>query len=494
MIDSTQKFVRCLLLATVSAVLSLVMLPDCMLVISLLLSLVGAIYGSAILLNMPGSRGNFFLVAAETIVLGSSLGLLFSYVSMAYASYDIWLAVIDYTYTTATDLALAQAYTNLFALALFLIGVRLQQWGWPDRIQENVAYCLREKKATVIAFVILILVCQAYLVGAGVVVYGGRAITTEGEPTHPLLALLLPIAPVVPFVLAHYGHRAYKTGRFTQLLLCVLLLFIDLFWFFLFGRRTTIFFFIVLFTGFFFGHQLSVAYLLKHAVLILFIGYAALQAADTYHKVRIAYSFQEAQRMNLAEVFSGLSAVDTEKYQKLRNMNMAARASYSSMALGQFVNLFRTTKHEPLRGQVLLSSVLLATPGDLLVDKKTIPAKEVLYERTYSVGLTDISETLYLESFIDFGWLGFLLYPAFLFGLLGLIYYAAYRAEQPLFSLLVVCVSVSLALAMVETDMITFLATVRMLVVGCGLALVFGRRMKPEQVPGRANPALTVSP
>lgn len=479
---NTGKFIRYTGLAWLSALMTFLFWADFWLICTSLLSLIGGLYGLGNLLKMPEMRVNFFLISAVIIVLASGFGILFGFVSMALVSHDIWEITIEYAHTTTVDLALAQAYTNTFAIVFWLLGRRLHYSGVISSVYQAVATCLHEHKRTLLMLVAAILICQLYLFSANVVVYGGKDLATEGEPTHPLLALIIPLVPVLPFVLAYYTRGYFQAGRWIAGTLFILLLLGELNWFFLFGRRSILYFFILLFAGLVHATVLTGRSIIKNLVPIGISLFVILTIADTYHKMRSVYGFQNLQRMNLVDGLTNLKTnTDDEKYASVRKMNLSIRSAYSSLALGQFVTLFRTTPHEPLAGQILMNSILLATPSDFLIDKKSVLAKEALYEHSYSLRLTDISETLYLEAFIDFGWLGGFLYAGFIFTLFYSIYSLASYGYNPLFSLIVSSLSISLALTMIEVDMITFLANIRTLFVYYLATQFFFWKTEPRQ-------------
>ncbi len=473
---TTNRLTRYCLMAVLAAGLCVFIPSDYLLVLTGLLSLVGARYGLAYIGTVPESRFNFLLTAPTLILIGSSLGMLFSFTAINYISPDIWSITLDYAHTTTADVALAQGYTNLFASILFQLGSRLQRSTYPATIQQHIVAGLQQHRATLITVVLIVITCQLYLIQTGQLVYGGRDISDETAPTHPVMALIAPLVPAMPFVLTYYIRQHYNQKAFGQLLIVSGLVGVELFWFFLSGRRSTIFFFLLAFAGFFANEPIRLRYLLRHGIQVVLIGFVALKIADTYHKIRVANRFEKAQHMSVQDISAGLQSVDDGKYEQLRNLNLAARASYSSLALGQFVNLFSTTRYQPLYGQELTGSLLFASPSNFFVDKRTLLVKEHLYERTYSLGLSDISETIYLESFIDFGWLGFLVYPL----LIGLVIYPAYwlteRVNQPLISLFWGCTCMHLALTMIETDLITFLSVVRTALLYGLLALLLGQR------------------
>ncbi|WP_157816083.1 hypothetical protein [Spirosoma pollinicola] len=415
-------------------------------------------------------------MAAVIISVASALGMLIGFVAISFISTDMWEITLAYTYTTATDLSLAQGYANAFAIALWLLGNRLHTSGMMLSIYQDVQSCLQTHRRATLILVVGVFGCQLYLLNINVIVYGGNDLATEGEPTHPLLALITPLAPVVPFVLAYYARYCVQTRQWLVGLLIVGLLLGELSWFFLFGRRSVLYFFALLLAGFTYERVLTGKYIVGHIVPILLSILLILTIADTYHKLRTVYGFANLQRMSVVDGFRGLQAIDDDQYDKIRTTNMAFRSVYSSLAIGQFINLFRTTAHKPLAGKALRNSILLATPSDFLVDKKSVLAKEALYESTYALRLTDISETLYLESFIDFGWLGCFLYTGFISILFYGIYFVTNQYGSPLFSLVVCCMSIHLALSMVEMDMITYLATIRNLFLYYILTRLFFRK------------------
>ena len=438
--------------------------PDFWLVCASLLSITGGVYGLGYLMEIPDSRFNFFLTGAVTIVLANAVGLLLAFTAILLMDYAIWAIAIDYVHTTVADLALAQAYSNAFAGTLWLLSNRLQRSGMIARLNMDISISLHEYGHVGLILIIIVLLSQWYLLQHNIIVYGGNDLSTEGEPTHPLQALVGPLAPVLPFLLGYYIRKGVQAGRWMTVLIVGLLLLAELYWFFLFGRRSILHFFIFLLLSFSYGNVLTGRWLAKNIMPVMIGLFLILKVADTYHKLRTIYGFENLQRMSVIEGLAGLQQADDAPYAAIRKMNVTARSTYSLLALGQFINLFRTTKHHSLSGEVLKNSLLRATPSNFFVDKQSILAKEALYETAYSLNLTDISETLYLESFIDFGWYGFLIYAGFIYILFYGLYTLACLCRHPLFSLLVGCTSVSLAISMIETDMITVLATLRTVV------------------------------
>ncbi|MGF7215662.1 hypothetical protein GGR92_001802 [Spirosoma lacussanchae] len=477
--DADRRVVWYLLLAMAVAGLGLVWPADAVFVSTALLSLAGSGLGGVGLLRHPASRLNFFRVAAVTIGLFSSLGGLFSLLALSIQQAGLWTDVIEQAHTTSTDLALAQAYANAFALTLWLVGNRVQQTGRITRLHRTALAALTDHRRRLQGLVGLLLLTQGYLLAIGAVVYGGRDLAQDGAPTHPLLALTGPLVPVMPVVLGYYARDQYIRGRYRHVLLYGLLLTVELGWFFLFGRRSVFFFFGLAGLGILFDRPLSRPFRLKNSLALLLTAMMAFALADAYHRLRVVYRFEAAQRMSGWEMLTGLWQADTDEYSALRNRNLALRAGYGSLALGQFVNLFRTSSQSPLLGQQLVGSLLVATPSDFLVDKQTIEVKEKLYEHAFGIGLTDISETLYLESFVDFGGLGFIVYAGFLTALVGLVYRLASSDRRPVFALLTACVLVSLALSMLETDMITFLIGLRSVLVCYALAWLLSPKRTP---------------
>lgn len=472
----SRKFLKYTGLSIISGPMALLFWPDGWLIVTAALSIVGGFYGLGFLLTNPAARANFLLFGAVVVVLVSAAGMLFSFVSISWVDYEIWSLFLDYTHVMLPDLALVQGVANAFAIVLWLLGNRLQRSGLMDSIFQQVIYALDYQKKAVWLLSMGTLACQFYLLNGSVVVYGGKDIADESAPVHPLLALVLPLVPVLPLALAYYVRGYFQNSRWLAGLLTTALLLGELYWFFLFGRRSIVYFFVLLITGFSFGKALTVRAIFRNLIPLGLSVFVMLTIADTYHKMRTMYGFNALQRMNVAEGVAGLQNLDNEQYGNIRRMNMAVRSSYSSLAVARFVNLFRTTSYQPLAGQVLLNSMLLATPSDFLVDKSRIMAKELLYERAYALSLTDISETLYLEAFIDFGWLGCFIYGGFIFGLFYTLYALIHRSRSPIGCLIASCAGIYLALTLIETDMISFLAALRTLFVYCVLVGLFSVR------------------
>ncbi len=451
------------------------------------LSVLGGFCGLIWLLTDPVSRFNFFRVAAVAIVLGNSLGSLFSCLTLSLVDAHLWETLLELAHTTPTDLTLAQAYVNLFALALLTVSNWLTIRILTEKLHTSAAICLTDYALLVRWLMAALLLGQAYLLHLGVIVYGGKDLAHESDPTHPLLALIGPFIPLLPFGLAYYCRTRWQQNRPVEAACYALLLTLELGWFFLAGRRSIFFFFVLTALGFGFHQSFTLQTLRRHALPMLLMGGLALGLADVYHKLRVMYRFEGVQQMNLADALAGIGTADDARYADIRNRNLALRSGYGAVALGQFVNLFRTSPAQPLGGRQLTGSLLMTTPSNWFVDKQTVLVKEFLYESAYGLGMTDISETLCLESLIDFGWWGFLVYV----GLLALLLYPVYAVsgQNPLFALLAGVSLTSLAMTMIETDLITLLASLRMLLPVYVLTYLFGPRIQPVTSATQQTPA-----
>lgn len=122
-----------------------------------------------------------------------------------------------------------------------------------------------------------------------------------------------------------------------------------------------------------------------------------------------------------------------------------------------------TKGKEFLFGENLLNSFIWAVPRILFKDKSDYLVLEDLMNRNFPIGNVDTSNSAYLDSYLDYGWLGIFIYPlvlAFLWCIALLL--INYSKLAPMFSLVYATVFIQLFILQIgESSMIQWFCTIR---------------------------------
>lgn len=437
-----------------------------------LITLTSILYGILILFSEPSSRINFFLVAALTIMMGSSLGILNSYFYLDYIYEGEWDNMLMSNGITITEVIESQCVANTFSMVLSVISLFLQQSKILKSIHLSITKLFDNEPKVIFIFITIIVLSQFYAILTNLVAFGGRLLEEQDKATHPLIAIIGPIVPCVVIASSYYHRHSFKKKSAVEIVFFTGILLLELYWHFLTGRRTIIFCTLLILLGYGFNEIITLRTLRKTGIYILIFCYISIRMTDIFYIVRAFSGYENIQKQGILDVIQNLS-VDESTRSYYRNINIATRSSYSSVSVASFLKLFKDTNNDYLQGVSILNSLMFATPSNFFYDKKEILLKEDLYSNSYRLSLDDISETIYLESIIDFGFLGLLfVYPFILFVSSWPFYWYCSHSRNELNNFLLVGTYVYLAFSMIETDTLTFLISIRSLIVSFFVSFV----------------------
>jgi len=105
---------------------------------------------------------------------------------------------------------------------------------------------------------------------------------------------------------------------------------------------------------------------------------------------------------------------DPSKQEKLRIFNELVEQNLSTrtFVFGFLVTaVHAVTRMGALMGQDFISNLLIASPSGFFIDKTTVVTSEALYNSFYNLSLPDIADSYIASAFLDFSWIGLLIYP-----------------------------------------------------------------------------------
>ncbi|WP_271253146.1 hypothetical protein [Pseudanabaena sp. Chao 1811] len=105
---------------------------------------------------------------------------------------------------------------------------------------------------------------------------------------------------------------------------------------------------------------------------------------------------------------------DPSKQEKLKIFNELVEQNLSTrtFVFGFLVtSVHVVTRIGALMGQDFISNLLVSSPSNFFIDKTTVIAGENLYNYFYNLSLPDIANSYITSAFLDFSWIGLLIYP-----------------------------------------------------------------------------------
>lgn len=105
---------------------------------------------------------------------------------------------------------------------------------------------------------------------------------------------------------------------------------------------------------------------------------------------------------------------DPVKQEKLKIFNelVGENLSTRTFVFGFLVtSVHVVTEKGALMGKDFISNLLIASPSSFFIDKITVVTGEDLYNSFYKLSLSDIANSYIASAFLDFSWIGLLIYP-----------------------------------------------------------------------------------
>lgn len=328
---------------------------------------------------------------------------------------------------------LAYAFSFLTLLCAFFLSLT-KLWSTAHRLLSN---ALRNDRKALAFFTIIISVTELLLIVTGQVTLQGESLqdkNLQDLEVNPFVAIVNPIACVAVFITAYL----YSNTRQKRWILLILVQFV---WFFLWGRRNIGYFGFLVFLGFFFDRRVQVLFNwrgIKSAATALFLVGVIVASANLYHQLRIVGGVGLLQDLNVHNVSTVTQLYlesDSEELKVANEFNKEVRALSTTAAVSKYDKILRSQDVRYGYGFEIYNSLLRATPSGYFVDKAETPVMEGLASILTNNAVKydwDIGDSLILESMIDFGYWGVLIYPLVLFIILGIAYLLAVLWKDPI--------------------------------------------------------------
>ena len=388
----------------------------------------------SILLKDNDSRFNPFLILSFIYSISFSGSVVNCLIEVLTTGYK-WSNILSRFEIHNYNVFNAIIYSLLFSFFLFLYSQIINNKMRKENFSNNLIYYFNKHKSKILTFSILIVFCHIVLIWSGKVSLQGEVIlgkNLSNIEVNPLVAIILPISFFPVFASAFYLRE--KRNK-----LLVIILLIEFIWYFLWGRRSLLYFFYNCFIGYYFSNIITFKFLLKKLFPISLSVLALILFMNIFNYIRLLGGVEKLQELNwenITYLYEKYNTKDFDIIKKLNQENRIWRPLTPLGAVAYYENLSNRIYVEKGMGLEIYNSFLKSTPSNFFVkDKNRVYTMEyLLFE--LSNGKThrenDLGDTLIFESFLDFGLLGILIYPAIIFLLFLLFLFLIHRVKLKL--------------------------------------------------------------
>lgn len=245
----------------------------------------------------------------------------------------------------------------------------------------------------------------------GIINVRSVAVTEEGmSPLRPFIDLVVAAQILINASIFSCLIREKRFFNFSALI-SYFLVAISLFTTFTFGRRIFVFSCIVffIFTCFYLQRRPPFAKMLFWTSFALILLFPLL---SINHAMRASRYEEGSAFEKVVDAFSEYTNEDQQDDQNLKSFSNYSRRPLMAAVLASCMSMKPGT-YEYAFGKIAFNDFLWALPGVVIKNKMAIPkGRRNMYRHFPNREfLTDFADSLYLYSYIDFGWLGIFLYP-----------------------------------------------------------------------------------
>jgi len=395
-------------------------------VIASFAALIGIYFGAGWLKSIfkqPALMLSYLKIGGVSMLVMMSLSwLIAQFFNLTTLNQTLSTALVKDVYTTLPDYAIATAYTLVFAAVLGSLGslkfIKILEAHAVKRLL--VVGCVRHRK--LLSLIVVICCLEVWLIVNGIISYRTFAIEgydegnivwylpilqiffatqvglnalaisqiVKGATTHRKLSIIIVVASILLILFI-----TFTQGR-AGFIFCALL---HIYWVIFFIERMPKFRRIIPFI------IIALPILYSGALLSNFLRSGATDGIDLEKVGIISYLDSALQIWQADQVLQSLEK--TRSAENLASRPLVAHPLAKSIALPYDKKRF-------LLGENIFNSAIWAIPSAFISDKNRYPKQEDLLYANFPVGTTDTADSPYLYAYVDFGYIGLVIYPALL--------------------------------------------------------------------------------
>jgi len=231
---------------------------------------------------------------------------------------------------------------------------------------------------------------------------------------------------IAPMVAYNYGLLPERERNYLQKLIFVSVIALESAFWLLDGRRALLVTLAISAIAFSLGRMKSrftLKQLMSMAVVALILGFGLAQANKLFYTMRMASNSLGGKKADsISDFITAMNNIPAEQVSADLSRNLAARPF-----IIESVGVFLKTYHGHLYGKELLYVTIVTIPSVLFPGKDRLlaefPAPEALWNTDLDVPLNDYANSLLLDGYADFSYLGFLIYA----GISGLLFLLTFK-------------------------------------------------------------------
>jgi uncharacterized membrane protein YidH (DUF202 family) len=427
---SNKTIILLLLLSLISAIFTLQTDID----LSITALFFSGMSGIALLLNTFLIKFKILKVVVFSTLNGYAIGALNTY----FFAFEYWQKTLKIY--SLEDISCSIIALDVYSITFLLLSASSSL---DTLLIENLKIKLFSSSKSIYTFLeslgLFLSTIQIYLIVSGQVVFNAAASAIKSTSENPIssngyISFAFFLCNSSPFLIGILWGKLFSMKEFAkrkQYYFLYVMSFSALAWMLMSSRRSIVFGTITILFGFVLTNYKTEQYNWRKIFSLkrLFFVVSALLliafAFNFFSYLRFfSYSYQKAGNTTLLSyLIDSLSSyidVLTNPLQQTK-YDLFKESTAKNLSTRTFVFGFLVTSvhavngKEPLMGRDFVANVLLSTPSNFFVDKSTVIAGEDLYKSFYNLKLTDVANSYITSAFLDFSWLGLLIYPFAIF-------------------------------------------------------------------------------
>ena len=408
----------------------------------------------------PKYRNNPFIMSAWVyfIFLGSAPLLLYTNIELIESDWNQWIYQEGFDNKSILK---AQLVLNIFGTFLFIIGNRLSFFFIKF---YNIIFNNLSNNLFYFTFLSLILsVFQVYFIVTGKISLGGISKNALIDGIDPVLSFLFPCFYVIPFLCGFYVKFKKKVN-----ILWVLILLLQIFWFFLLNKRS-MFLAIYLFSLSFYRFEYlkfsrKNIYILSIFIFLFYVSATVFQGLRT---IGLNNIINNQEYYKLEFIFQNPEILEDDVVIESNRTYKVSRPFSTHIPISKFFFLIENQNIFFLNGEGLINTFKNATPSNFFFDKERVLVNELLYSYKYGslFDYDDTGDSIVLQGLIDYGLGGVIVYSLLFFFLFYACFIVLVKHSPVLIYILFLCQTVNLLLNSYEETFGEVFSFVRILIV-----------------------------
>ena len=439
------------------------------------------------------TKFHFLSLLSSTTLLSTGWGTFNTYVSLGFGAEWNSYILQKLGITSSLSVATAQVFVNIYCLCLLVLKTLNENPLFfynkqtflvkpPETTKKllfKIANLSNDTNTLLFFFKVSLIISlyQLYLLYTGKFGFLSQGLASEEGIVNPEVSVALALAPMVNLALGFltYNFNQLKTvvNRGVLIIIYAVIVITQLQWLFISASRRELGYSVVLFI---FGLRLcfinnkigrkNIFKLLLLCFILLIIIYCGVYSTSFLRF--LVNSSENLSSRSLLEIldYTIQSYLSFSKGSSPLKDNFTTDLSYNlstrTFVLSPLALLLEKIGDKPfLLGDELVNNLIKSIPGFIYPEKYFVTTAETLYYQKFGMPYKDIANSFYLSAFMDFSWLGMLIYPIIFYLLFQLTVKIVLAAKSSFFLILATATLFNLGLLGGESSLVSLFVGLR---------------------------------